>query len=616
MYSTPVPTCRNRSAQRYPHWSYWLSTSLMLGLAGCGGQPPAPVPSQDVIESFTATPSSVTAGEQVHLAWAVRGARSVSLGGVEAAPGWTSAQVAPLHTTRYELTAVTADGRNVTREVIVEVEPGPTLARVSLDPSAAGLPLPPGFMGLSHDWSQAQLMLGDPGVGVNMAYRQLLTHLIDRSGGPLTLRIGGRDTDRDVAAPASRIAALARLHEDLIINSPGVSFILGLNMGSGMPGVAAQQARALQTGLPVNSIMAFELGNQPDFFIPNEKRSRDYSFEEYLTEYRFYADTVRQATPGGPPFAGPAMGGFISDPSRTAAVSGFSTPENLGRMLTQEFNSLALVTHHAPSSGTAACSGNARPGHLLRPAAVQDGVDDTLPFLRTAQAAAKPYRVVEMNSLLCNGQTGISDTFESALWATDALFEYAYNGVQGVDIFSGLWNAEHGWDLRSPFLFDVPARQYQVSGLTVEPPAGTQFPGQYRLRQVMPIYYGMLLFAEATRNRAELLPVSLATEANVKAWAARDDEDGRLRVTLINKDQSESGLVRVSIPGYRSGEVRRLLAPSLGAREGISFGGQTLDGSDDGQFIGVSHSERIMPQDGVFEVALSASSALVLTLTP
>lgn len=75
-------------------------------------------------------------------------------------------------------------------------------------------------------------------------------------------------------------------------------------------------------------------------------------------------------------------------------------------------------------------------------------------------------------------------------------------------------------------------------------------------------------------------------------------------------------MVRVSVPGYRTAEVRRLLAPSLGATEGISFGGQTLDGSADGNFLGVNHSERVLPQDGVFEVALSAASAMVVTLTP
>lgn len=616
MYCTPVPTGLTRPVAQLSRWSYWCLASVAFWLAGCGGQPPAPAQPQDVIRAFTATPQQVTAGEPVRLSWDVQGAQSVALGGIEAAPGWNTAQVSPLQTTRYQLTAVTADGRSLTREVTVEVEPGPTIARVSVDPAVTGLRMPEDFLGLTHDWSQAQLILGDPAVGVNMVYRQLLTNLIDRSGGPLTLRIGGRDTDRDTAAPSARIAALARLHEDLILTSPGVNFILGLNMGSGMPGVAAQQARALQTGLPAGSILAFELGNQPDYFIPNEKRNRDYDFDEYLTEYRFYAEHVRQATPGGPPFAGPAMGGFILDPSRSAPVAGFATPENLGRMLTQEFHNLALVTHHAPTGGTAACAGNARPGYLLRPAAVQEGVEDSLPYLETAQAAAKPYRVVEMNSLLCSGQAGISDTFESALWAADALFEYAYRGVQGVDLYSGLWNSEHGWDLRSPFLFDVPARQYQVSGLAVEPPAGTRFPNQYALRQVRPVYYGMLMFAEATRNRAELLPVSLATDANVKAWAARDEEGGRLRIALINKDQQESGVVRLSIPGYRSGEVRRLLAPSLEAKEGISFGGQTLDGSSDGSFLGVNHGERIAPRDGVFEVALSATSALLLTLTP
>lgn len=616
MNSTPVPTCRTRPERRPTRWSHWLAAAVAASLIGCGGQPTSPSQPTDLIQTFTAEPASIKAGQAVRLAWEVDGATKVALGGIQAPPDWTGAHVAPLQTTRYQLTATASDGGSVTREVTVEVEAGPTIGRVAVDPTASGLRLPEGFLGLSHDWSQAQLMLGNPDVGVNQVYRQLLTNLIDLNGGPLTLRIGGRDTDQDTAAPSGRIAALAQLHDDLIQASPGVNYILGLNMGSGMPGVAGQQARALVSGLPAGAISAFELGNQPDYFVVNGQRARDYNFREYLAEYRFYAEHIRKAAPGAPPFAGPAMGGFITDPPRSGAAGDFASPDNLARLLTQEFNNLAVVTHHAPAAGTAACAGNARPGYLLRPVAAERGAEALMPYLDAARQAAKPFRAVEMNSLLCTGQPGISDTFESALWVTDALFEYAYRGFQGVDVFSGLWNAEHGWDLRSPFHFEVPARQYQVSGLTLSPPGGTRFPAEYRLRQVLPIYYGMLLFAEATRNQPELLPLDLATEANLKAWATRDSESGHLRIALINKESGESGLVRLSVPGYQAADVRRLLAPSAASQEGISLGGQTLDGSEDGMLKGVRYAERVTAEAGVFEVALSASSAVLLTLSP
>ena len=39
-----------------------------------------------------------------------------------------------------------------------------------------------------------------------------------------------------------------------------------------------------------------------------------------------------------------------------------------------------------------------------------------------------------MNSVTCHGKTGVSDTFASALWILNTLFEMVHAGVDAVNI--------------------------------------------------------------------------------------------------------------------------------------------------------------------------------------
>lgn len=70
----------------------------------------------------------------------------------------------------------------------------------------------------------------------------------------------------------------------------------------------------------------------------------------------------------------------------------------------------------------------------------------------------------------------------------------------------------------------------------------------------------------------------------------------------------------MTIPGYAIGEVKRLLAPSFDAQQGITLGGQTFDGSQDGRAVGVEYRELIDAQDGTFTIAVGPTSAVLLTL--
>jgi hypothetical protein len=86
------------------------------------GSTPPPPSQGPVISSFTATPSSASAGQPVSLAWAASGASSLSIDqGVGDVTGRTSVVVAPAATTTYTLTASSASGATATSAVTVNI---------------------------------------------------------------------------------------------------------------------------------------------------------------------------------------------------------------------------------------------------------------------------------------------------------------------------------------------------------------------------------------------------------------------------------------------------------------------------------------------------------------
>lgn len=218
-----------------------------------------------------------------------------------------------------------------------------------------------------------------------------------------------------------------------------------------------------------------------------------------------------------------------------------------------------------------------------------------------------------MNSIACSGQDGVSNAFEAALWATDIMFEYAQVGVSGVNFHTNNWNRFKQWDSYGAFHFDVPRAQFERSQSVAAPP-GTAFSENYTLRDVSALYYGILLFAKATPHHANLIPVSVQTRANIKGWATLDPTTDSVNVMIINKDKTASGVVGISVPGYRLGTIKRLIAPSYSAKTGISIAGQTFDGSVDGKPIGTEYGELATGVNGKFEVSVEPTSAVLISL--
>ncbi len=189
--------------------------------------------------------------------------------------------------------------------------------------------------------------------------------------------------------------------------------------------------------------------------------------------------------------------------------------------------------------------------HLLSSYATVTLADSLRRWIDIAHAQHRRLRVDELNSVACRGKAGVSDTFASALWATDALFSLARAGVDGVDMHT------------------LPDAAYELF-------AFSRRDGRWQA-QVRPVYYGLQLFAQAAPAGARLLAVSRhGADGGLSVWATRAP-DHRLRVVVINKSQTKRKTVSLRLPAGSgaTATVERMLAPSAHAKRGVTLGGRT-----------------------------------------
>lgn len=458
---------------------------------------------------------------------------------------------------------------------------------VNIDTAHPMRNIPHSFFGLGLEFYDILNYTGR-GSSPDPVFVQLVRNLEAAAGGPLVFRIGGNSTDDSwwdpggAPAPpgitydidrswlAAVAAATAAAHARLIV---------GVNLGLDDPGLAVTWAKATTSGLRQDSIEALEIGNEPNFFPEHgygagrTARPATYTFDQYLAEYDSYASALRQALGTGVRLAGPA----ILSPAWMSNLPGY---------LKSEAGKVDIVTYHQyPLSVCGKKPGQAdypTIPELLSDQASHGLAAEVTPFVQEAMAAGLPLRVDEVNSVVCFGAPAVSDTFASALWMADVLFEYAAAGVAGVNVQT-ITKAHY-----TPFL--------------VKPEV-----------VVNPDYYGLLLAADAMPPGAQLLPTHSSIPGNVKAWATLDRK-GAVRLVVLNKDSQASGQVELHLSGCRGATLMRLQAPSLDARQGVSLGGQTFSGTTDGKLGGVARSEQIGRGDGDYSFSLPAASGALLTV--
>ena len=165
----------------------------------------------------------------------------------------------------------------------------------------------PNFLGLGYETSSVAI----PGLlsGANHVYVQLMKNL----GPQGVIRIGGNVSDyslfsphgKAISAPKATVINPENLRElGSFLHATGWQLIWGLNLGSGSEPNAVEEAQAV-TAAVKDKLLAFEIGNEPDLFgHGTAHRPRNYSYDDYLREYRRYKAAIRAKLPSAP-FAGP-----------------------------------------------------------------------------------------------------------------------------------------------------------------------------------------------------------------------------------------------------------------------------------------------------------------------
>jgi hypothetical protein len=460
-------------------------------------------------------------------------------------------------------------------------------AQVSATP--VGAAMAPGFIGLSLEYRAVTGYLGRDPSALDPVFLALVRAL-DPGQSP-TLRIGGNSTDQTwwpvpgAIRPRGVNYALGndwlRVARGLATDL-GAKLILGVNLAADSPTLAAAEARALIQGVGRRNIRALEIGNEPDLYNrtvwyrsragrAHFARSPGYGLAKFVADFSRWRKALPRIPLAGPALALPNW--MVELPRFLAAEPGVNT----------------VTFHRYPLRG---CEQNptladfASIPNLMSDGAASGLAQTVAPFALAAHAAGVPFRLDELNSASCTGKFGVSNTFASALWALDTLFNVASVGVDGINIHT------------------LPGAAYEPFTLAR---VGGHWTGAVR-----PMYYGLLMFEQAFPPGARLLNV-IAPPGPVKVWAT-EATDGQVRVVLINKDAQNRALVRVQIPGAQTPlHAEALAAPSLSATDGVTLGGQSFGASTStGVLTGAPQSTAVGSLLGYYTVSVPAASAVML----
>jgi hypothetical protein len=429
-------------------------------------------------------------------------------------------------------------------------------------------PIAPDFIGLGYEISSVAR------AGLLSRSNEVCVQLVRTLGVRGVIRIGGNTSDYARYEPAGPLvssafgtvidtAALKELSG--FLEATHWKLIWGFDLGHGTETEALAVAGVLWPGAR-ERLLAFEIGNEPDLFGRAKHRTAQYSYEDWLAEYRRYKAALRAQFPGIP-LAGPDAAMPADWVTRFAADEG---------------RDAVLLTQHYYREGQNPTSTSEK---LL-------GVDPKLQGeLAMLQAASKssglPYRICEVNSFSGGGRPGVSDTMAAALWVLDYMYTLAANGCSGVNMESGVNHLDF------------------ISSYT---PIGDDEHGHYVAK---PEYYGMLAFAQGGKGSLLQSELTAATPA-IKAYASGASRTA-LCLTLINKGPDDA-VVDVRIEGRSHGAdalITRLRAGGIDATAGVTLGGAEV--TAEGHWSSAS-SERLRVGSQRLRVELPAYSAAICSI--
>jgi hypothetical protein len=457
---------------------------------------------------------------------------------------------------------------------------GQSPVSVSVDQTNPGQAVSSDFAGFS-----VEMLLAFPDTSGNYLFSGSNTALIGmfKSLGIKSLRMGGNSADNvadnngQLPIDATCAAADKCPNADSLYafaQAAGVNVLFTLRLKVNDPNAAAVEAGYIMKHYS-SLTKCFQVGNEPNVYIS--------SYSTYDTDFKAYRTAVLNVAPNAK-FCAPAVtngGGQPWAESFATEYKGDATIE-------------LVCGHFYPGARTGTVTGDIN--FILDPSRLSGGSNNYTAYYNNfpsfAVAAGENWRIEETNSLVNQGETGVSDVYTATLWALDYM---------------------HWW-----------AQQHNAGGLNFHEGATsvynafrpTTLSGSYTAE---PLAYGIKAFSlgGAGQNVATTITSNTAG-VNITAYGLLDSVTGNLFLTLINKEHfagAKNATVTLS-PGatYNAGKAWALQQASgdVTVSSGITLGGATIGG--DGTWTGSSSS--ISPGgSGTFTISVPAASAAIVELT-
>jgi hypothetical protein len=418
---------------------------------------------------------------------------------------------------------------------------------ITISPTTTGTSLTEASAGLSFEASDLAL----PGfTGGDLA------SYLDTISPSSVMRIGGNTVDETFwtstgeTAPSWAIATITPA--DLtalagLAQASGWKVILGVNFEQYDPARAANEAQYAQAALG-SSLQAIEIGNEPDLY---SKYESDPS--QYLTDFAAYVSAIEQAAPGVP-IEGTDEAGAPDSSFQQAFIS---AQEALPAPQINE-----LTSHYYPLASTS-CGGSPTISELLGTTVRDDEKAEADEAVAAAAPLGVPALIDEGNSVVCEGQDGVSNVFASALWEIDDQLVMAREGVSGDYMHGTVVQCDTAQPL---FMYYTPL---------CAPTAADAAAGDLAAQ---PEYYGLAAVSDV--GTGQFLSLSNPVWADVRAYAVQHS-NGTMTVVLDDVDDpSTTGptTVQLDLPasyGWAS-QVDLTASGGLTATSGITLGGQTV----------------------------------------
>ncbi|KAI9653737.1 MAG: hypothetical protein M1821_006931 [Bathelium mastoideum] len=333
-----------------------------------------------------------------------------------------------------------------------QIEQNFTLIQVNFTPgvdTSKAVPLPRDIAALSIEFCYIIDYLGDVSSPNNLSYN-LLNNIQDILGAPPVIRVGGdtgdvaryhphnNQTITNVFVPNDFEAVNVSFNDGLfqVMNEnvpENQTYIFTLNLGQDNVQYPLAEVQGAEAHLNASRLYAYELGNEPDLYVSNGRRSEPWNVQIYAQQQVDWLTQIKQEIKNNS--HGFQLGAIVGEPTQIgnfslAEINRLGVPKLVGNVKSES-------EHTYPYSN---CPGVAPPvslPSLMNHLNTIEYFSQWAPEIAAANSVGASFVMGETGSVSCHGAPNISNTLGAALWEIDYMLHGATLGMRRIHFHNG-----------------------------------------------------------------------------------------------------------------------------------------------------------------------------------